>query len=1089
MKYEFPPQKWKLLYIGLYLLIWGEAANLRLMPECLCYIYHNMGIGLYNMLRNGDIPAHGSKNEAFLEKVVTPVYKTLAKEAKGGREGEHSKSTNYDDFNEYFWSVSTTREEQWHLDFFSQEIEQDKSEAEQPQQSPKRITIITGDGSVGKVNFIESRSFLHLLRSFDRMWMFYTLSLQVMIIIAWNQSTQLGDIFRGEGFHNVFRIFIITVAALEFVQAMLEIYLSFNARHSIPNTWAIYVTMSAVFFPITYFSDQLRQPYFIMGVYIYLLLKIPLVLLFFFPSLNYSDNVILKRVMPFYKPLLYIGRGMHENTSSYLKYIFFWILLFSLKFAFSYNFQIQPLVGPTKEIMRLHLSFSYAKYIGLLITLWSPVISIYFMDTQIWYAVVSTLVGGCIGILGRLGEVQTLGMLRTRFKSLSGDLNQRLVPVSEPQKIISTDEESKLDAKEEEHEEHDAKNEIDEVKETKQDAKNEVDEVKQKEQHANETRYRQMWNTIITSLREEDLINDGEKDLMLVPYWEILDAKENEDRTRWPLFLLTNKIHMVLDIAKYIERKESKQNDDAIKLNMEKSKQNGDAIKLNEEKSKQNGDAIKQNEAAVKLNEEKGKLDKEKIKLEGERSKLDDEKIKRTEALDADVYVRSAVLECYTSLKFLLRSLVKAGPDRNLIEHIFTKIGELSREQLTKDVNWSVLPALYDQFLQLVEYLQEDKVGPYNISRILRHMLQVVESSMMKDGFPSLKELIEDNCLCRFVLPLDPDIKDWKQNIRRLHLLLKHKDPAIDVPSNLEAQRRLTYFSSSFLMEMPNAPRIENMLSFSALTPYYSEDVIYSNYSLTEPNEDGISILSYLQTIFPDEWTNFLERFKRGIEKDPRERENLEETEKDLRGKAILEEIGKSPIGRAILEEIKKEPKIRERLEEELRLWASYRGQTLARTVRGMMYYRKAIEIQAFFDLTDTKGTFPDLAINEELLKGRNPCESTQTSSEEKLLLDECRALADMKFTYVVSCQRYGIFKRSGDQRAKDILKLMTMYPYLRVAYIDEVEQIRQDKVPVEKVYYSVLVKAAPPAQGKIALDELLHLELESFASHPHSQL
>jgi len=28
--------------MGLYLLIWGEAANLRFLPECLCYIYHHV---------------------------------------------------------------------------------------------------------------------------------------------------------------------------------------------------------------------------------------------------------------------------------------------------------------------------------------------------------------------------------------------------------------------------------------------------------------------------------------------------------------------------------------------------------------------------------------------------------------------------------------------------------------------------------------------------------------------------------------------------------------------------------------------------------------------------------------------------------------------------------------------------------------------------------------------------------------------------------------------------------------------------------------------------------------------------------------
>jgi callose synthase len=46
----------------------------------------------------------------------------------------------------------------------------------------------------------------------------------------------------------------------------------------------------------------------------------------------------------------------------------------------------------------------------------------------------------------------------------------------------------------------------------------------------------------------------------------------------------------------------------------------------------------------------------------------------------------------------------------------------------------------------------------------------------------------------------------------------------------------------------------------------------------------------------------------------------------------------------------------------------------------------------------------------------------------ESSLLAQCQALADMKFTYVVSCQKYGIQKRSEDPRAQDVLKLLTMY-------------------------------------------------------------
>ena len=35
-------QQLELLYICLYLLIWGEASNVRFMPECLCYIFHHV---------------------------------------------------------------------------------------------------------------------------------------------------------------------------------------------------------------------------------------------------------------------------------------------------------------------------------------------------------------------------------------------------------------------------------------------------------------------------------------------------------------------------------------------------------------------------------------------------------------------------------------------------------------------------------------------------------------------------------------------------------------------------------------------------------------------------------------------------------------------------------------------------------------------------------------------------------------------------------------------------------------------------------------------------------------------------------------
>ncbi|KAF9600862.1 hypothetical protein IFM89_013458 [Coptis chinensis] len=97
---------------------------------------------------------------------------------------------------------------------------------------------------------------------------------------------------------------------------------------------------------------------------------------------------------------------------------------------------------------------------------------------------------------------------------------------------------------------------------------------------------------------------------------------------------------------------------------------------------------------------------------------------------------------------------------------------------------------------------------------------------------------------------------------------------------------------------------------------------------------------------------------------------------------------------------------------------------------RGMMYYRKALKLQAFLDM----------------------------ASEEE-------ALADMKFSYVATCQNYGNQKQRGDRRAKDILNIMVNNPSLRVAYIDKVEESIGGCVQI--VYYSVLVKAVDNLESK----------------------
>uniref|UniRef100_A0A0E0HVU3 1,3-beta-glucan synthase n=1 Tax=Oryza nivara TaxID=4536 RepID=A0A0E0HVU3_ORYNI len=848
-------QQRKLLYMGLYLLIWGEAANLRFMPECLCYIYHHMAFELYGMLA-GNVspmtgenvkPAYGGDEEAFLMKVVTPIYKVIEKEAERSKtiKSKHSHWRNYDDLNEYFWSVDCFR--------LGWPMRADADFFKTPEDAyPSRLNGIIG------MDYISS---------------------PVLQCNAKKKKYLLG-------------VLILWVPISRLVA---------NA------------------------GEQIRRR-----------------------ILESSNVKVITFIMWWSQPRLFVGRGMHEGAFSLFKYTMFWVLLLAMKLTVSFYIEIKPLVQPTKDIMKEPIrDFQWHEFfprannnIGVVIALWAPIILVYFMDTQIWYALFSTLIGGIYGAYRRLGEIRTLGMLRSRFESLPEAFNEHLIPSdshkSKGLRAAFTGKPSKTSGDEQEKEKIAA-------------------------------RFAQMWNLIITSFREEDLIDNREMDLLLVPY-----CKDRElNIFQWPPFLLASKIPIALDMAA-----------------------------------------------------DSGGKDRDLKKRMG-----------------SDPYFSYAIRECYGSFKNIINTLVFGQREKIVIQQIFTIVDEhIEGGSLIKDLNMRSLPALSKKFIELLELLQKNKEEDLGQVVILfQDMLEVVTRDIMDEqdqlgglldsvhggnrkheGMTSLDQ--QDQLFTKAIRFPVEESNAWTEKIKRLHLLLTVKESAMDVPTNLDARRRISFFANSLFMEMPNAPKVRHMLPFSVLTPYYKEDVLFSSHNLEEPNEDGVSILFYLQKIYPDEWKNFLDRVDRKSEEELREDETLEE---------------------------------------ELRLWASYRGQTLTRTVRGMMYYRKALELQAFLDMAKDDGY-----------------RATELMSEDSQLMTQCKAIADMKFTYVVSCQQYGIQKRSGEACAHDILRLMTVYPSLRVAYIDEVEAPSQDRnKKTDKVYYSALVKASvtKPNEPGQSLDQVIY--------------
>ncbi|CAL4956327.1 unnamed protein product [Urochloa decumbens] len=390
--------------------------------------------------------------------------------------------------------------------------------------------------------------------------------------------------------------------------------------------------------------------------------------------------------------------------------------------------------------------------------------------------------------------------------------------------------------------------------------------------------------------------------------------------------------------------------------------------------------------------------------------KKDEELVKR---IKQDPYTEYAVIECYETLLDILYSIIVEQSDKKVVDRIRESIKDsMERKSLVKEFRLDELPQLSAKFDKLLNLLKDyDENDPVKkntqIANLLQDIMEIITQDIMKNGQGILKDEGQKQLFAN--LNLD-SLKHhaWREKCVRLQLLLTTKESAIYVPTNLEARRRITFFANSLFMKMPRAPPVCSMMSFSVLTPYFKEEVLFSWDDLNKKNEDGISILFYLRKIYPDEFRNFLER----IDFKPKDEEELKER---------MEEICH---------------------------WASYRGQTLTRTVRGMMYYRKALEIQCLQDTKDPAKFDQDRSIESY--------QELQSGSEM------AQAIADIKFTYVVSCQVYGMQKTSKDLKDKscylNILSLMITNPSLRVAYIDEVEAPTGNGT-TEKTYYSVLVK------------------------------
>jgi callose synthase len=1078
--------------IMLLLLIWGEGGNCRHCPEYMVFLFHCM----YREYRNGE-PTRASNATYpagfFLDQVITPVF-TLLRKYMRSTKGDHKVKKNYDDFNEMFWSPQCLD-----YSYCDDQTGAKKSVAEAYTTGSKTycekrswfhaiwtfrriiewhfltfhlLTCI----AYAQANAWSTGALLHVALS--TVLSLVTISILWELLGMWAKDMLVSPLDKGlRSLRIVVKVVWLCCLALFYWQGFTHhdeeqaaTGRAFYLWLSLP--WVVWYLAFAVLQVVPTFSTWLRT----------------------------AENSFVRQIAVFLDPMdsLYVGKDLHESESNAFVYQVFWFLLLTWKLYFSFRFEIQPLVQPSAVLYHDHLTneVSLAVTIILIFIRWLPFVMIYFIDLFVWHAIWVACTGYSVGLSQRIGEVRTFEHIRQRFMELPGAFNSKLI--SEDSKAARSlrsttqnlygGEGNGAGAGSQNGAGADLQTPLLQVSDQNSTTYRRVSYEERGEIRRRKwSMFATTWNEVIQEMRVSDFVSNTEVKLL---QFEIHGA----GGFRLPLFQLAGALDeavaVCIDTSREYERTEDVQQKLQIQLKLEERVRDDPLLEeavtevweltlsiltkvlgpLHENSLRQSEAYIhrwtKQNAILAQINAPALRAVSKNLTqfvstLQGNLKRWKDypgaERI-ATVSSDSNLASQSVTpparaslfknpsggmkkAQSTSNLSMLDQASGGGAPDLSafslvpakLLSKATTNAGDgrrapvgLSAAPLTGTPRPSnVATGLKASGSKEANTMFGQKNGLTRIRESTRNLLNSLKSLVREDAGGLRDEAFTDSITdmltwimsqtrgflwdegyssqCLYAAAISPDLLSSLARLKAL-LTLSRDDAE---PKGIEAKRRIPLFVNSLFMDMPRAPSLQETLSWSVLTPFYSEDILYSKADLLRKADFmEVDTLLYLQTLYSTDWENFLER---------------------MGPKAPKQNIWSDA-----------------KLSEEIRIWASLRGQTLFRTVRGMMYYERALRLVA---RVESMGELSPEAVDN---------------------------LVRTKFSYVVAAQVYGAQKKNNDQKAADIEFLLEMFPHLRVAYIDQVRM----KYSKDQAFYSVLVKSVTAQDGTKSIEEVYRVRL-----------
>ncbi|KAF2175059.1 glycosyltransferase family 48 protein [Zopfia rhizophila CBS 207.26] len=400
--------------IALYLLCWGEANQVRFMPEALCFIFKCADDYLNSPAGQA---APDAEEFTYLNNVITPIYqfcRDQGYEIQDGkyvrRERDHASIIGYDDINQLFW----------YPEGIERIVMEDKSRIVDlpPAERYSKLKDVVWKKVFFKT-YYERRSWFHMLVNFNRIWVIhvtafwfytsynsapiYTKNYQQQLDNSPEKAAQLSAVALGGTIASLIMIFA-TLAEWAYVPRKWA-----GAQHLTKRLLFLIAVFAVNVGPSVYIfvlGNQTGKIPVILGVVQFIIALATFVFFSVMPLGGLFGSYLTRNSRQYVASQTFTASYPRLKGNDMWMSYGLWVLVFTAKMAESYYFLTLSFKDPIRILANMKKPDCLGdKIIGTMLCQYQPKILLglmfftdlvlFFLDTYLWYIILNMLFSVC----------------------------------------------------------------------------------------------------------------------------------------------------------------------------------------------------------------------------------------------------------------------------------------------------------------------------------------------------------------------------------------------------------------------------------------------------------------------------------------------------------------------------------------------------------------------------------------------------------------------------------------------------------------------------------------------------------------------